>query len=129
MLRHLSEISRALVTAAREIHRPSLSALYYVGVTANGEENVRSLSTTWEWRRVKIASPPPRPSASPKAATKWWHLTRWNGRKSLTIRIVYRGGPQCWYEVESRGSRGRFPGVTALHDVMSEVYGGDRRSS
>jgi hypothetical protein len=31
--------------------------------------------------------------------------------------------------VHARGNVGRFPGCTQLHDVMDQVYGGDRRST
>lgn len=43
-------------------------------------------------------------------------------REPTGIVIVYRGGPECWYEVRARGSMKRFPGHAALHDVMAEVY-------
>lgn len=49
-------------------------------------------------------------------------MPRWNPRKRLTITVYYRGGPQCWYQVESRGSMGRFTGDAQLHDVMQEIY-------
>lgn len=66
---------------------------------------------------------------SAKPAAKWWALPRWNGRQPLTIKVTYRGGNEAWYEVHARGRSGRFPGYTALHDVMDQVYGGDRRHS
>jgi hypothetical protein len=71
--------------------------------------------------------PPEASVNAAKPATKWWALSRWNGRQPLTIRITYRGGPEAWYEIHSRGRVGRFPGSTCLHDVMDEVYGGERR--
>lgn len=46
-------------------------------------------------------------------------------REPLTLRITYRGGPECWYQIESRGRVGRLPGHVALHDVMRAVYGQD----
>ena len=116
------------MTAARRIHRPSLSAFYNRPVTAKGQRNVRSGSTTWGYRKVKIAPPPEAMSATAQPASKWWHLPRWNPRKPITLKITYRGGASCWYEVHSRGSVGRFEGSICLHDVLDQVYGADRRS-
>jgi hypothetical protein len=76
-----------------------------------------------------VRRPPEASSASPKAATKWWRLSRWNGRQPLSLKVTYRGGGECWYEVHARGAVGRFPGCTQLHDVMDQVYGGERRSN
>lgn len=55
---------------------------------------------------------------------RWWSHSRLRPRERLTLTIHYRGGPEAWYQVEARGSMGRFTGITSLHDVMSEIYGG-----
>lgn len=78
-------------------------------------------STHWEWRRVKIASPPEaRKGRAPKAG-RWWFLPRWPDRKPLPMTVKFRGGSECWYEVHARGQTGRFPGTASIHDVMREV--------
>lgn len=86
------------------------------------EPNGSSSSTTFGWRRVKIASPAASQSTQVPKGRRWRRLPRWNPRKRLTITVYYRGGPQCWYQVESRGSMGRFTGDAQLHDVMQEIY-------
>lgn len=90
--------------------------------------NGRSASTTWAWRRVKIASPAGGQRDSAPKALRWRHLSRWDRRRPLTITVKYRGGEECWYEVRARGSMGRFPGVVAIHDVIDEVMRGADRS-
>jgi hypothetical protein len=64
----------------------------------------------------------------PKAA-RWFHLPMRDRRKPLTLTISYRGGPECWYEIHARGSIGRFPGYTALEDVMGVIYGENQAHS
>jgi len=78
-------------------------------------------STTWAWKRVKIASPPEARVTGARKGGRWWYLPPWPRSRPLPITIKYRGGPECWYEIHGRGAEGRFPGHTALHDVMSEV--------
>lgn len=78
-------------------------------------------STTWAWKRVKIAPPPEAREADGRKPGRWFRLPPWPPRRPLTISVKYRGGPECWYEVHARGSVGRFPGVTALDDVMREI--------
>lgn len=67
-----------------------------------------------------------RASKNVPKAPRWGRLARRNGREKLTITVTYRGGNQCWYLIEARGERGVFSGVTALHDVMSEIYNDHR---
>lgn len=78
-------------------------------------------STTWAWKRVKIARPPEAKQHRPAKRGRWWYLQPWPRSKPLPMTVKYRGGPECWYEIHGRGSVGRFPGHTALHDVMSEI--------
>lgn len=79
-------------------------------------------STTWEWRRVKMSRAPQASGDRRPKGGRWWFLPPWNPRKPLTITVRYRGGPECWFEVKSRGGFGRFPGHVALIDVMREVW-------
>jgi hypothetical protein len=83
--------------------------------------NGRSSSTTWGWRRVKIASAPQGPTTRDAEHRRWYHLRARDPREWQTLTIKYRGGAEAWYEVSARGERGRFPGHRALHDVMEEI--------
>jgi hypothetical protein len=80
-----------------------------------------SASTRWEWRQVKIGRAAGGQKAREPKARRWFHRSKRNPREPLSLTIKYRGGAECWYEVHARGEVGRFPGVVALHDVMSEI--------
>lgn len=82
----------------------------------------RSPSTTWEWKKVKIRRPAGGQQARGPKGRRWYGRSRWDPREPLTLKVSYRGGEECWYEVHSRGSMGRFHGATALHDVMREIH-------
>lgn len=88
------------------------------------DTNGRTASTTWEFKRVKVKRRPPGPAGTVRSAARWFRYARWNPREPLTLKVKYRGGAECWYEIEARGSLGRFHGATSLHDVMQEIYGG-----
>jgi len=81
-------------------------------------------STTFGFKRVKIASAPKGPRGSGAEGGRWRSLARRNPREKLTLTIHYRGGAECWYEVVARGKRGRFPGYIALHDAIREINEG-----
>lgn len=85
------------------------------------DTNGSSGSTRWGWTPVKMRRPAGGQQA-PDAKRRRWHgaLPR-NPREPLTIKISYRGGPECWYEIHARGAVGRFPGVICLHDVMRQI--------
>lgn len=89
-----------------------------------GESNGRSVSTDWEWRKVKIRRPPEATGTVSPKARRFRHLPWRDPRQPLTLTIKFRGGPECWYEVHARGSIGRWPGYMAIHDIMSEILGG-----
>ncbi len=78
-------------------------------------------STTFEWRRTKIRRPAGGHSGSSPKARRFWALPPRNPREPLTIKVKYRGGPECWYEVHARGQVARYPGWVQLHDVMAEI--------
>jgi hypothetical protein len=81
-----------------------------------------SVSTTWEYRRVKISQRRrPQASRSPEAS-KRYSLSPWPRRERLELRVVSRGGSESWYEVRSRGCVWRFPGWLDLDSVMSSIY-------
>lgn len=83
-------------------------------------------STTWVYEKRKVRRSAGGQDTASRKAVRWYHLPRRDRRKPLTLTISYRGGPECWYEVHARGSVGRFPGSTYLHDVMAAIYGDDQ---
>jgi hypothetical protein len=85
------------------------------------EANTRSPSTTFGWRRVKVTSPPQAHGTALRRSTFWRWLPARDPRKPLTIKVSYRGGPECWVEVHGRGGIGRYPGVTQLIDIVRDV--------
>lgn len=40
------------------------------------------------------------------------------------MTVKFRGGPEAWYEIHSRGCTGRFPGHVAIHDAFDEINRG-----
>lgn len=78
-------------------------------------------STTYAWKRVKVRRPAGGHSDSQPKAGRWFRLPPRNPREPLTIKVKFRGGPECWYEIHARGSIGRFHGATAIHDIMDEI--------
>jgi len=87
-------------------------------------KNERSGSTTWRPTIDKLGGSPRQGPAAPKAASRWYRLTRRNARDRLTLTIRYRGGKEAWWNVEARGSSGAFPGYRSIHDVMREINEG-----
>lgn len=98
-------------------------------MTARENKNARSASTTWSHAPDRISRPRREGQQNVPKAPRWWRLRKRDPREPLTIRITYRGGAQCWYLIEARGSRGAFPGVLALHDVMREIHEGSEHLS
>lgn len=84
-------------------------------------QNTRLESTTWEWRRVKIRRPAGGQTDQPPKASFWRRFPRRDAREPITISMKLRGGPECWIEVHARGSIGRYPGSTALWDVLADI--------
>lgn len=75
-------------------------------------------STTWAWKRIKVASPPKANSTVRSSVRGFRRLPRWPLRQPLALTIKLRGGAECWVEVHSRGEIQRFPGTTAIYDVL-----------
>ena len=48
-------------------------------------------------------------------------LVKRDGRKPITVEIVFEGGNTARYRVRARGRTWHFSGVSALHDVMNAI--------
>lgn len=86
-------------------------------------QNSSSGSTTWDWRKVKIRQAP-EAEGRVERSESLRSLLGWPIRRPMTIRVKYRGGAECWWELHARGRMIRRPGSLALHDVLREFYGG-----
>lgn len=84
--------------------------------------NNRTPSTTWGWRRIKIAPAPQAEEHRERSEASLGSLLRWPRRKPLTITLKYRGGAECWWEIRARGRTIRRPGYVAVHDLMRELF-------
>jgi hypothetical protein len=85
-------------------------------------QNDCSVSTTWDWRPVKISQRPKGPGNGPPQASSLRRLTPWPRRHRISLTIVSRGGSESWYEIRTRGVVLRVPGHRALEDVMATIY-------
>lgn len=79
-------------------------------------------STTWEWRHVKISRPAGGHRDGATKSHRWFGRSSWKKRDPLSMKVSYRGGPEGWVEIHSRGSVGRFPGSVSILDVMLEIW-------
>lgn len=79
-------------------------------------------STATRWKYVKIACPP-EAIGTGRRRRSTFSLSLWPKRTPLTLKVSYRGGPECWYEIHTRGVVIRTPGHISLHDLMSMIYG------
>lgn len=86
--------------------------------------NERSPSTTWEWRKVKIALPPEAPSQNVSKRPSLRSHSPSERRRPLGVTITARGGAEAWWEVRSRGRVWRFPGWWSIDDVFSRIHDG-----
>lgn len=77
-----------------------------------------SPSTTWEWRKVRMARPPEANKKSAPKGRSFKALPRRNRRDPLPATLKLRGGPEAWVEIHARGSMIRVPGWTAVSDVV-----------
>lgn len=82
------------------------------------ESNGGSSSTRFEWRHVMIEPPARAKGAqSPEAAIRR-RLQYRDMRKPTPAVWSYRGGPEGWVQIDSRGTTWRFPGDAQLIDVL-----------
>lgn len=78
-------------------------------------------STTFAWKYVKVAGPAGGQKPERSSSRGFRRLPRWPMRKPLSLTMKYRGGAECWVEVHSRGEIARFPGNTAVYDVLCRI--------
>jgi hypothetical protein len=95
--------------------------------TASGK-NVRSVSTTWTWKKVKIEpAARPRSKQPPQAASGSRRAKRpcVDGasldRRVHTIQVKYRGGPEAHWYIGWVGDSVYLPGHLSLHDALAMV--------
>ncbi len=86
-------------------------------------------STTWEWRRVKIRRPPEAHKGSAAKPHRWQSLPRRNARERLILTVSHRGGPESWWQIESRGRTVRMPGWLSIDELFGEINEGSGRRS
>lgn len=84
-------------------------------------------STQWKWKRVKITGAP-EATQTARRRRSFSALSRWDPRTPLPMKVKYRGGPECWYEIHARGAMVRVPGHISIHDAMEILYGGKASS-
>lgn len=85
------------------------------------EANASSVSTSWEWKRVKIRRPAGGQTHSRPKGGRWRSLPPRRRQDTTIISLKYREGGECWYEVTSRGKTGMMPGWRDLHSVVEEI--------
>jgi hypothetical protein len=78
-------------------------------------------STNFKWKRVKMPCPPEASVTVRRSRSFWWGRPPLDPRKPVALTIKLRGGPECWVEIHSRGRVGRYPGVTAVYDVLRDI--------
>lgn len=83
-------------------------------------------STTWRSTRVKVSPAPQATGTARRSRSTWKGRSPWRRRDKLTLKIHYRGGPECWFEIEARGLTGRFIGSDCLYDVMRVIWNDGR---
>jgi len=83
---------------------------------------MRSVSTTWEWRLVKIERAAG-PEGTARRSRSAHDPVERDWRRRQTLQVKYRGGPEAWWEFTMPGATVRVPGHLCLHDAMSRVLG------
>lgn len=68
-----------------------------------------------------MSSPPKATEESRRNAARFHSLPPRDPRTPLPVTIKYRGGPECWIEVSGRGIYRRYPGYTAIMDIVSDL--------
>jgi hypothetical protein len=96
-------------------------AWYYGPVRPSAVDEQAFPSTTYEYRKVKIKTPPAGHRTVRAKRGRWYRFATWPRHRKLSLTISHRGGAESWWLVEARGSHGAFPGHLCLDDVMAVV--------
>lgn len=84
-------------------------------------------STRWVWKRVKVpgnagtAKAQPAERSSRMVMESRVRLARRAMRHPLPASLAFRGGPECWVSIETRGRTFRFPGYTDIYTVLRVI--------
>lgn len=92
-----------------------------MAATDDPPPNVRLVSTTWTYRKVKLRGPRPEGQPRPAQPGRFSGLAKRDRKARITLTIHHRGGAESWWLVEARGRKVPFPGHRALEDVMAEI--------
>lgn len=76
------------------------------------------VSTTWRSPQGTVSRAPQATGTAAARGVRLAQLPRRNPRDPLTVTVRYRGGPEGWVELRTRGATVRVPGHT---DVASLV--------
>lgn len=90
-------------------------------MASSEESNIRTGSTTYEWRKVKIAGSARTGQHVGRKPGRFSGLSRRNRTARLTVTISHKGGAESWWLIEARGRSAVFPGHRGLDDVMAEI--------
>ncbi len=78
-------------------------------------------STRYEWRQVKIKTPPAGQSTARRRRSSFLRLPRADRTRPVHLEILSRGGAESWWLIKARGEHQVFPGCASLDDVMARV--------
>lgn len=78
-------------------------------------------STRWAWKYVKVGRPPEAKVTAARRATFWRRHRPTDPRKPTGLTLRLRGGAECWVEIHSRAAIGRYPGNTAIIDILRDI--------
>lgn len=80
-------------------------------------------STTFVWKRVKLADGSA-PAGDAEERSDFRHAVRArDSYRPLNVDVQYRGGPEASFSIRYRGRTWRFPGYTAMIDVVRFING------
>src|SRR5271156_353547 len=107
-------------------HRPPFGIVdggTFPDMTPSPHPNTRSVSTTWKWKRCILEAPAHPPVATAGAKRPRPFFRRRSADAPLTITVRYLGGPECWWEIKTRGETIRVPGHEDLATLLFRVNG------
>lgn len=67
------------------------------------------------------------PARSTQRSRRWAGRPWWNPRHDLTLKVSYRGGSECYIQVEARGETNLYHGGTAIYDLLRDVWQWDSK--